>query len=333
MAALQGGCGAHLTEKLRFPHSWSMAKPALGRGLSGLLGGVSPLSKPTAAAPSPSGGAPAAATVQEGGVRKVEISRIVPCPFQPRKDFAPEALQELADSIRVEGVIQPLLVRAQGDRFEIIAGERRWRAAQLAGLKELPILVREADDREVMQLALIENLQRENLNPIEEALGFADLIERFQLRQEDAAGKVGKSRAAVANALRLLKLPPAIQEHLRHQRLTTGHAKVLLGLEGADRQSEAADKILKQGLNVRQTEELIAHLQAKPEGAPVNGSPSAHNAPMRDPNIVAVESKLRDRLGTKVNLRYSKGKGALDIRFFSDDELERILDLLGIKVD
>ena len=266
-----------------------------------------------------------------GTASQVAISRIHPCPFQPRKDFAPEALQELADSIKAQGVIQPLLVRRKGDQFEIIAGERRWRAAQLAGLQDLPVIVRNVDDRSVLELAMIENLQRENLNPIEEALGFSELIERFQLRQEDAAAKVGRSRAAVANALRLLKLSPAVQEHLRQGRLSTGHAKVLLGLPSIVLQENAVAQVLKGSLNVRQTEVLVSGLLQEPTQSTAASKPG--NATGRDANLVAIESRLRERFGTKVSIRYSQGKGALEIRFFSDDDLQRILDLIGVQID
>ncbi|HAM72321.1 MAG TPA: chromosome partitioning protein ParB [Verrucomicrobiales bacterium] len=318
-----------------------MAKPALGRGLSGLLGASSPAARGPVASPAqpPPGGAATPNGTSGAGTppgpaaaQKVELSKIHPCPFQPRKDFSPEALQELADSIQSQGIVQPLIVRRQGERFEIIAGERRWRAAQLAGLKEAPVILRDADDREVLELALIENLQRENLNPIEEALGYSELIEKFQLRQEDAAAKVGKSRTAVANALRLLRLPEPVKTHLREGRLSAGHAKVLLGLTTAEQQEKAAARVLHDGLNVRQTEEFVAHLNTPAAPRPATpGLPAATEA--RDPNIVAVEARLREKLGTRVRLRYAKGKGALEVKFFSDDELQRILDLLGIRID
>ncbi len=301
-----------------------MAKPALGRGLGALLGGTAPVASTAPAA------APAISSVLPGDqVRRVAISRVRPSPFQPRKDFTPDALKELADSIREQGIVQPLIVREQADHLELIAGERRWRAAQLLGLAEVPVIVREADDRSVLELALIENLQRENLNPVEEALGYQQLIEAFQLRQEDVAAKVGKSRVAVANALRLLKLPPEVQSHLREGRITTGHAKVILGLSGADQIKQAATKILKEGLNVRQTESLVAQWQQPP--APATTKPGTPLPP--DAHLASLENKLRERLGTKISLRYKLGKGALEIRFFSDADLERVLQILGVKLD
>jgi ParB family chromosome partitioning protein len=261
------------------------------------------------------------------------LARVRPCPFQPRKDFTPEALQELTDSIREQGIIQPLIVRAQGDGYELIAGERRWRAAQRAGLTEVPVIVREADDREVLELALIENLQRENLNPLEEAQGYAELTEKHQLRQEDVALKVGKSRAVVANALRLLKLPAEVQGYVRDGRLSVGHAKAILALNSAPEQSLASERVLKQGLNVRQTEALVAHLQQQMAATPGHRANGSGTPIVPDVHVANLENKLRERLGTKVQLRYRQGKGALDIRFYSDDELERILQLLGISTE
>lgn len=308
-----------------------MAKPALGRGLGALLGGAAPAAQP----PAPISTAVATTTTvtatapvdPRDRVQRVPLDKVRPCSFQPRKDFAPEALQELADSIKAQGIIQPLVVRAKGDGFELIAGERRWRASQQIGLKEVPVIVRDADDRAVLELALIENLQRENLNPLEEAQGYAELIAKFLLRQEDVALKVGKSRAVVANSLRLLKLPPEVQAALRDGRLSVGHAKVILGLPTAADQSHAAARVMQHGLNVRQTEELVSTL-TKPvvSGIPGKAAP----APLRDTHVASLENKLRERLGTKVQLRYRDGKGALDIRFFSDDDLDRILQILDV---
>ena len=308
-----------------------MSKPALGRGLGALLGGVPIQARPTPAPPPsnpPAASEPAVDNRER--VQRVVLDRIRPCPFQPRKQFAPEALQELADSIKEQGIIQPLIVRERAGYFELIAGERRWRAAQLLQLNEIPVIVREADDRSVLELALIENLQRENLNPLEEAQGYSELIEQFHLRQEDVASKVGKSRTVVANALRLLKLPSEVQAHLRDGRLSVGHAKVILGLPGALEQRLAADRVIKKSLNVRQTEELVAHWQSQPGSRSTGTSIApAH----RDANVGNLENRLRERLGTKVQLRYRQGKGSLEIRFFSDDELERLLQIIGVKAD
>ena len=305
-----------------------MAKPALGRGLGALLGD-SPIAKPPVPAPNSTTilGAASAADLRER-VQRVALDRVHPCPFQPRKDFSPETLRELADSIKEHGIVQPLIVRERQGHLELIAGERRWRAAQLLGLKEVPVILREADDRAVLELALIENLQRENLNAIEEAQGYAQLIEQFQLKQEEVATKVGKSRAVVANALRLLKLPPSIQTSIREGRLSVGHAKVILGLAGETQQRLAFERILKEGLNVRQTEGLVARLQAREAGAVTKPGPIT---PLnRDTHVASLENQLRERLGTKVHLRYAHGRGALEVAFFSDAELERILLILGV---
>lgn len=263
--------------------------------------------------------------------RQVPLERIRPCPFQPRKDFTEEAIQELADSIRAQGIIQPLVARERDGMFELIAGERRWRAAQRIGLKEAPVIVREADDSTVLELALVENLQRENLNPIEEAQGFARLIEQFSLTQEQAAAKVGKGRVAVANALRLLKLPEDVQAFVRDGHVSVGHAKVILALPSAEQQRLAADRVMRDGLNVRQTEELVARMSAQLADA---GRRSAgKRALTRDAHVSSLENRLQERLGTKVALRYREGRGAIEIRFFNDDDLERVLQVMGVPVE
>lgn len=302
-----------------------MVKPALGRGLGALLGGAP---KP---ASSVHAGPPAAN--ENGGIRRVALNQIRPCPFQPRKQFSEESLKELADSIREQGIVQPLVVRQKGAEFELIAGERRWRAAQMLGLAEIPVVVREADDRAVLELALIENLQRENLNPLEEAQGFAHLIEQFQLTQEEAARRVGKSRVAVTNALRLLKLPAELQENVRTGQLTVGHAKVLLSVPSSSDQKSLAGRVIAGMLNVRETEALVDNLQQRPAVLGQATKPEVTAAPMRDAHIADLENRLRERLGTKVNLRYQGGKGVLEIRYFSDPELERLLQLLGVRLD
>ena len=309
-----------------------MAKPALGRGLGALLGGA-----PTAAKPPPSE-APASVPVAthvptidaRDRVQRVALNRIRPCPFQPRKDFTPETLRELADSIREQGIVQPLIVRDRGDHFEIIAGERRWRAAQLLNLPEVPIILREADDRAVLELALIENLQRENLNAIEEALGYSQLIGQFQLTRWKT------SRPRSAKAVRwwrmpcdCLSCPQFCKGIFCDGRLSVGHAKVVLGLATEKLQQQAAERVIKEGLNVRQTEGLIAKLQ---ERATSSTKPAAVTPLTKDAHVADLENRIREKLGTKVQLRYSQGKGNLEISFFNDDELERILQILGIKV-
>jgi ParB family chromosome partitioning protein len=308
-----------------------MAKPALGRGLGALLGAPAVGTPPQPILGTGANSSPAPGPVADARerVQRVSLERIRPGSLQPRKDFAPEALRELADSIREQGIVQPLIVRERNDHLELIAGERRWRAAQLIGLSEVPVIVRIADDRAVLELALIENLQRENLNAVEEAHGYNQLISQFELTQEEVAIKVGKSRAVVANSLRLLKLAPEIQIYLRHGRLSIGHAKVILGLAGEKEQQLAAERVIKDGLNVRQTEGLVKKLQAR---GPTE-KPTAKLSITQDAHVTSLEDRLRERLGTKIRLRYAQGKGSLEISFFSDDELERVLQLLGIHPD
>jgi ParB family chromosome partitioning protein len=262
-------------------------------------------------------------------VQRVPVARLRSSPLQPRQDFSAESLRELADSIKEQGIVQPLIVRLHDDHFELIAGERRWRAAQLLGLADVPVIVRQADDRAALELALIENLQRENLNPIEEAAGYAQLIGQFDLTQEQAAAKVGKSRVVIANALRLLKLAPDLQAWLREGRLSVGHAKVILGLTSPEEQRLAAARVLKKSLNVRQTEDLVAFLQNQPgrkTGAKKGRVPA-------DAHLAGLQDRLQQRFATKVRLRYHQGQGALEIKFFSDDDLERILKLAGVALE
>ncbi len=287
--------------------------------------GGKPVSKAPLAAATPAHnvGAPEAHGER---VLRVPLTRVQPCPFQPRKSFSPESLRELADSIQEQGIVQPLIVRERQGSYELIAGERRWRAAKLLNLSEVPVIVRVADDRTALELALIENLQRENLNPIEEALGYGRLISDFNLTQEEAALKVGRSRTVVANSLRLLKLPTEVQNQVKDGRLSVGHAKVILGLVSEAQQKAAAARVIKAGLNVRQTEELVARLQAHE----TTNKPALPTVTQPDTHVASLENRLRERLGTKVHLRYAKGKGALEIAFFSDAELERILQLLGM---
>ncbi len=324
-----------------------MSKPALGRGLGALLGGgKAPPSAHSAPAlapvivPAPSGsGSPALPHPPVTGlpaprpgtaVQRVALARVFPSPLQPRKDFPPESLQDLADSIREQGIVQPLIVRPSGDRFELIAGERRWRAAKLLGLADVPIIERVATDAEVLELALIENLQRENLNPMEEAHGYALLSTQFQFTQEQIAQKVGRGRVVVANALRLLKLAPRTQSAVRAGRLSVGHAKVLLGLADVGLQESAADRVEKDSLTVRQLEELVARW-TEPKLKP--GTPPPKVVAPRDVHVVDVENRLRERFATKIALKYAAGQGSIELRFASDKELDRLLGLLGLEND
>ena len=311
-------------------------RAALGRGLGALLGETR-REEAVVRQPGEAAAAQGEATVvvgrADGGLMLLPVSQIEPHPDQPRRHFDETALNELAASIAARGVIQPVVVRPLGgNRYQLVAGERRWRASQLLGLPEVPVIVRIADDRAVLELALIENLQRENLNSLEEALGYAQLGEQFQLTQEEIAVKVGKSRAAVANATRLLKLPAPVQSFLRTGRISVGHAKVLLGLPDEKSQQHAAERVVKDGLNVRQTEGLVAKLQSRAAKLSPDNAKTPAMVPI-DANIGRLEANLREKFGTKVHLKYAKGKGAVEISFFSDDELQRVLEILGVNAD
>lgn len=299
-----------------------MAKTGLGRGLSSLLGARPPADKQTKAGNSPA---------PSDTPNEVPIGEILPGAMQPRNGFDDASLNELAESIRENGIMQPLVVRPREGGYELIAGERRWRASQMAGLANVPIVIRDVDDRTALELALVENLQRENLDPIEEAKGYAQLVDQFDLTQEEVAAKVGKNRATVANALRLIKLPPEVQTYMRDGLLSSGHAKVILGLKQAKDQIAAAKRVIKKELSVRLTEELLGELGQATPGKTKRGAIGKSAA--TDAYILSLEGKLRERLGTKVALRYRKGKGSVDIKFFNDEDLQRILENLGIKAD
>ena len=301
-----------------------MAKTGLGRGLGALLGGQKPPETAEAPADSPS----ETQSVPPETVRQVSIDSVQPCPSQPRKDFERQPLEELAESIKVNGILQPMVARTtEGGQLELIAGERRWRAAQIAGLETVPVIVREASDSQVLELALVENLQREDLNPIEEAQGYALLMEAFNLTQEATAQRVGKSRAAVANAVRLLNLSEPLQTHLRQGRLSVGHAKVILGLDDAKQQTLVANRVIKESLSVRETEDLVDKLQ----GASTSKTSPQRTSQNRGVHVTSLENRLKEKLGTKVSLTYRDGKGALTIKYFSDEDLERILNILDVE--
>lgn len=257
-----------------------------------------------------------------GPVSTLPLREIEPDKNQPRKDFDEAALAELADSIARHGLLQPIAVRAAaGGAYKIIAGERRWRAARMAGLSEVPVVIKDVSDAEAMELALIENLQREDLDPVEEAMGYRQLMDRCQLTQEQAAQKIGKSRSAVANSLRLLNLPEDVLALLKAGKLSTGHAKVLLGLPDKEMQSRAAEAVVGQNLNVRQTEALCKKL-TKPEKPP-------RPQPLRPALAGEVECALREALGSEVKVDYKNGQGSLTVRFYSDEQLSAFANLLG----
>jgi ParB family transcriptional regulator, chromosome partitioning protein len=288
-------------------------KRALGRGLGALI--------PQAGA----GAVPVTGELpQKSGVLRLPIEAIRRDSTQPRKIFDEAKLRELADSIKAQGLIQPILVRKDGDGYRIIAGERRWRAAQLAGLQEVPAIVREASDAEAFELALVENLQRTDLNPIEEAEGYRRLLEEFSLTQEQVSQRVGKERSSVANALRLLSLPEEVKGMLADGSLNMGHARALLGLSEPERMLEMASEISSQKLSVRETERLVrqsrepAPAAASPERAPTRAQSAAQR------QVVEEAQRL---LGTKVRLVDRGGKGTLEIEFFSYEDLDRLLTL------
>ena len=309
-----------------------MAKPVLGRGLGALLGGAAAAAPARLLRPLHQRPAPTPRPTRASASGACRWTRVRPCPLQPRKDFSAESLQELADSIKEQGIVQPLIVRAARGDFELIAGERRWRAAQMPAWPEVPVIVREADDRAVLELALIENLQRENLNAIEEAQGYAQLIGQFQLTQEQAAAKVGKSRVVVANALRLLKLAPDCRLIVRDGRLSVGHAKVILGLAAREDQRHRRGPHFEEIAQCpadRGTCRLAANNAGEKSGAEPKQRRSAQDAARGG----AAKTNLRNVSGPKCVLHYHQGKGAIEIKFFNDDDLERILKWRGLTLD
>ena len=276
-----------------------MTRKALGRGLSALLREVE-----TASA----------------GLEQVPVDLIDPNPFQPRSAFPEETLRELAESIRSSGVLQPILVRRVDGKYQLIAGERRLRAARMAGLQAVPAVIRDLDDRETLELAVTENVMREDLNPIEVAHAYDSLQERFQLSHEEIAARIGINRSTVSNTLRLLGLPEQIQNMVANGDVSAGHARALLGLQSADRQNELAQLIAKRGLSVRQVESIVASAQSAPEAQKV--------ARKVDPNTRAAALEMERSLGTRVRIVGSENRGKIEISYFSGDDLQRLYELL-----
>ena len=280
------------------------SQKGLGRGLGALLGDFGDES------------------VEQSAYRLLPIYKVEPNPDQPRQDFDEEELEALAESIRIHGVIQPLTVREMGSGyFQIIAGERRWRAARLAQLAEVPVVVVEADDKKAMELALIENLQRQDLNPVEEALGYQSLMDDYGLTQEEAANRVGKSRPAVANALRLLNLSGEVLEMVRSGKLTAGHARAVLSLKTEKKQLEAARKIAALGLSVRQAELLCRNMGKEP-------APVKETAPLAIDYVAECEKSLSKHLGRGVKIVNGKRKGRFELEFYGQEDLQVLLDAL-----
>ncbi|HBE79122.1 MAG TPA: hypothetical protein DDW65_15310 [Firmicutes bacterium] len=259
---------------------------------------------------------------------EVNINDIQTNPYQPRKEFTDDKLNELAESIRIHGIIQPLLVREIGNKYQLIAGERRLRAAKLVGLNEVPVVIREMTDQAMMEVALVENLQREDLNPIEEADAYQRLINEFQLTQDDIAKKVGKSRPAIANTLRLLNLPNEIQSDLARGTLTMGHARSLLSLKTAEEQKRIWSQIQIQELSVRETEELIRQFNSPPPVSRETKKPAIKTISSKDPNMIEVEDELQQVLGTKVMIKPTGVGGKIEIDYYSSEDFERICEKL-----
>ena len=261
---------------------------------------------------------------EEGSVLIVKMTQIEPNRSQPRKQFDEDALLELSESIKQFGVLQPLLVQKKGDYYEIIAGERRWRASKLAGLKEVPVIVKDFSEQETVEISLIENIQRENLNPIEEAAAYKRLMEEFHLKQDVIAERVSKSRTAVTNSMRLLKLDERVQQMLVDEMLTTGHARALLAIENKDEQHAAAVKVFDEKLNVRETEKLVKLLLNPAEPKPEKEKNSAEDLVYEQ-----LEEKIKGIIGSKVAIRRkNRDKGKIEIEYYSQEELERIVELL-----
>ena len=259
-------------------------------------------------------------------IRQVSRSAIVPSPLQPRKTFRPEELAEMVESIKERGIIQPLIVRLVNGKYELIAGERRWRASAEAGLETLPVIVREASNRDVLELALIENLQRADLSPIEEAEAYARLMKEFTLTQEQVAQQVGKGRAVIANAVRLLTLPEQIRAWISTGDLSVGHAKVLLGLEREDEQLLAAERIRKENLTVRATERLIESMRAGSKPATKRKAAAVTSEAI----FADLEKRLQQHVGTRVRIVGKASAGKIEIQYFSPEDLDRILQLLRL---
>jgi len=298
-------------------------KSRLGRGLGGIIAAAVP---PKPATPPPSSAVPSFP-----GFAEIAVSLIVPSPYQARREISPAQLSELAESIRSEGLLQPIVVRKAGDKYELIAGERRWRAFQLLKIKTIPVRLHEASNASSAALGLIENLQREGLNPLEEAYGYASLIRDFDLTQEAASERVGKGRASVANALRLLSLDAELQGYVSKSILSVGHAKVLLGIEDAAQRALIARRVIEEGLSVRATEKLV---QAKKAGAPAPSvkTPAARKLAASDASAVAgIEKRLTSHFGARVALQHTPKKGKIVIAYAGNDDLQRILEKLGIE--
>lgn len=273
-----------------------MVKKALGKGLSALI--------------------PESEEINENSILELKITEIEANENQPRRNFDQDALKDLAESIREHGIVQPIIVRKEKDVYQIVAGERRWRAARLAGLRTISAVIKDYSDTQILEIALIENLQREDLNPIEEANAFKSLMEEHNLSQEEIAKRIGKSRPAIGNSLRLLNLHDEVKEFLITGKITAGHARALLSIEEREKQIDMANRIINEGLNVRQVEKFAREKKQK------------RTKKAKTSEVMELEEKLRNFFGTKVNLIHGKKKGKIEIEYYGIDDLDRILSLL-----
>ncbi|HEX7674460.1 MAG TPA: ParB/RepB/Spo0J family partition protein [Bdellovibrio sp.] len=321
----------------------SNKKKGLGRGLGSLLGGPAPSDIPArpASTTAPAGATAASAPVTaptsapqpvappvdpESKIWKVAIDKLSSGQYQPRRTFEKEPLLELAQSIKENGILQPIVARrTTSGKLEIVAGERRWRASQLAGLHEVPVILKSFTDKEALELAIVENIQREDLNAIEEAEGYSRLITEFKLSQQQVAEKVGRDRATVANAVRLLSLPAEVKEMISKNELSVGHAKVLLSLPDQKKQTELAKKVIKEKVAVRKLEKMV---QAIVKGNVEEEAPASFDSNVTQRLIDGLGEELQKIMGTKVNIDYSNSKGKISIHFYSDDELTNLVDRL-----
>lgn len=296
----------------------AVKKKGLGKGLDSLIPDNKPVKKNTETVQK----AEEKKEEMKDGVQMMKISMIEPNREQPRKKFEEDALLELADSIKLHGVLQPLLVRKIKDYYEIIAGERRWRAAKLAGIKEVPVIVKEYSEQEIVEIRLIENIQRENLNPIEEAMAFKKLLEEFQLKQDEVADRVSKSRTAVTNSMRLLKLDDKVQQMIIDEMISTGHARALLAIDDKKLQYELANRIFDEKLSVRETEKLVKEIKNPKK-------PKEKKAVENEFVYKDLENRMKEVMGTKVSIASkSNGKGKIEIEYYSEKELERMFEMI-----
>ena len=296
----------------------AVKKKGLGKGLDSLI----PDNRSSKASEKPEKKEPSHVEEMKTGEQMMKINMVEPNREQPRRNFEEDALLELADSIKQFGVLQPLIVRKRNDYYEIIAGERRWRAAKIAGIKEVPVIIKDYNEQEVVEIALIENIQRENLNPIEEAMAFKKLLEEYHLKQDEVAERVSKSRTAVTNSMRLLKLNEKVQQMIIDDMISTGHARALLAIDDLEQQYILANKIFDEKLSVRETEKLIKELK--------NPKKAKEKKKVENSFIYTdLEDKMKEVFGTKVHVAVKgKGKGKIEIEYYSDDELERMIDMI-----